>query len=172
MHGKKTAAICVRPALPGDAEAICAIYNEGIADRIATLETRLRTPPEQRQWLLERSPRHPVVVAEDGGRVIGWGSLNSFNPWAAYDYVADFSVYVARTNRGQGVGALLLSELQARAHRLGYHKLVLAMFPWNTAGVALYRRFGFREVGCYREQGKLDGRWVDVLIMEKLLGQS
>ncbi len=171
MKAERKAAIRVRPALPGDAEAICVIYNEGIEDRVATLETRLRTPSEQRQWLLDRSPRHPVVVAEDGDRVIGWGSLNSFNLRAAYDYVADFSVYVARVSRGQGIGALLLSELEALARRLGYHKLVLAMFPWNRAGLALYRRFGFREVGCYREQGRLDGRWVDVLIMEKLLGQ-
>ncbi len=159
----------VRPAVPQDAAAICAVYNEGIEDRIATLETRLRTPQEQREWLLAHGPRHPVIVAERAGRVIGWASLNSFNPRAAYDHVADFSVYVERANRGQGVGRQLLQALEALARALGYHKLVLAMFPWNAAGVALYRRAGFREVGVYRKQGQLDGRWVDVLIMEKLL---
>jgi phosphinothricin acetyltransferase len=85
--------------------------------------------------------------------------------------VVDFSVYVAREARGRRIGSLLLSELEARARELGFHKLVLAAFPHNTAGMKLYERHGFRTVGIYKEQGKLDGNWVDVIIMEKLLGQ-
>jgi phosphinothricin acetyltransferase len=83
--------------------------------------------------------------------------------------VADFSLYVERSWRGRGVGGALLRELIARATRLGYHKLVLSAFPWNAGGMALYTRHGFRTVGTYREQGFLDGRWVDTIIMEKLL---
>src|SRR5690242_16883586 len=86
-----------------------------------------------------------------------------------YDHVADFSVYVAREYRGSGVGGRLLDELELRARELGYHKLVLAAFPFNKAGMALYKRNGFREVGTYKEQGLLDGAWVDVVVMEKLL---
>ncbi len=71
---------------------------------------------------------------------------------------------------GCGVGSALLTTLLVEARRLGYHKLVLAAFPANAAGLRLYRRFGFREVGVYREQGLLDGRWVDVVVMERLLG--
>jgi phosphinothricin acetyltransferase len=67
------------------------------------------------------------------------------------------------------VGRRLLEALIARGRELGYHKLVLAAFPFNAAGVALYRRFGFTEVGVYRQQGQLDGKWVDVVVMEKLL---
>ena len=159
----------IRPADPGDAAAICAIYNQGIEDRIATLETRLRTPEERRAWLAARGPRHPVVVCERNGTLCGWASLNSFNPREAYDHVADFSVYVERESRGRGIGAALLAHLEVLAARHGYHKLVLAMFPSNGAGIALYRRRGFREVGTYREHGRVDGRWVDILIMEKIL---
>jgi L-amino acid N-acyltransferase YncA len=83
--------------------------------------------------------------------------------------VADLSVYVERQWRGRGIGRRLLEELVTLALTLGYHKLVLAAFPFNKAGVALYDRLGFTPVGTYREQGQLDGRWVDVLIMEKLL---
>jgi L-amino acid N-acyltransferase YncA len=79
------------------------------------------------------------------------------------------SVYVERCWRGQGVGRRLLEQLIALARTLGFHKLVLATFPFNKAGVALYERLGFTPVGIYHEQGQLDGRWVDVLIMEKLL---
>ena len=161
--------VSIRPATLDDAAAICTIYNQGIEDRIATLETELRTPEERRQWLGGRAARHPVVVAATGGQVVGWGSLNAFNPRPAYDNVVDLSVYVERGWRGRGVGRALLQHLLPLARTLGYHKMVLATFPYNEAGVALYRKMGFGPVGVYHEQGRLDGRWVDVLIMERLL---
>jgi len=162
----------VRPATADDAPAICEIYNQGIEDRLATLETELRTPEERRQWLQARGPRHPVIVAELADpptSPIAWGSLNVFNARPAYHYVADFSVYVERDWRGKGVGRVLLERLVELGRELDYHKLVLSAFPFNTAGVALYERLGFRTVGIYREQGLLDGRWVDTIIMERLL---
>lgn len=161
--------VAIRAARADDAEVICDIYNEGIEERVATLETRIRTGDEQRAWLESRGERHPVVVAERRGGVLGWGSLNAFNSRPAYDHVADFSIYVARSARGAGIGRALLDYLMVKARALGYHKMVLAMFKWNTSGIALYERAGFRRVGVYREQGRLDGRWVDTIIMEKLL---
>jgi len=163
------AEILIRAATAGDADAVCTIYNQGIEERIATLETQLRSADERRQWLLARGSRHPVIVAEQSGSVVGWASLNPFNPRQAYDHVADISVYVERGWRGRGVGRLLLGRLDELARGLGYHKMVLAAFPFNTAGMALYERAGFGTVGIYREQGQLDGEWVDVIIMEKLL---
>jgi phosphinothricin acetyltransferase len=179
----------VRLATPADAEAICRIYNQGIEDHVATLETEPRTPEERRQWLAGRSPRHPVIVAEvtepastssrppseqasPGGPatiVVGWGSLNVFNPRDAYRFVADFSIYVERAWRGKGVGRVLLTRLVELAREHGFHKMVLSAFPTNMGGMALYTRLGFRTVGVYKEQGLLDGRWVDTVIMEKLL---
>ena len=111
----------------------------------------------------------PVIVAERDGEILGWGSLNSFNPRAAYDHVTEFSVYVARSARGAGVGRRVLEALITTAREIGYHKMVLAAFEWNTPGMVLYERMGFRRVGVYREQGMLDGRWVDTVVMEKLL---
>jgi len=159
----------LRPARASDAGAICHIYNQGIEDRVATLETELRTTEERIQWLAARGPRHPVIVAESEGAIVGWGSLNVFNARPAYQHVADLSVYVERGWRGRGVGHRLLEGLIERARAIGYHKIVLSTFPTNAAGVRLYERLGFTRVGVYREQGLLDGRWVDTLIMEKLL---
>ena len=159
----------IRDASSADAEAICVIYNQGIEDRLATLETQTRSAEERRAWLAARGVRHPVLVGEASGRVVGWGSLNSFNPRPVYDHVADFSVYVERAWRGKGVGGVLLDALVSKARALGYHKLVLAAFPFNEAGMRLYERAGFRQVGVYKEQGRVDGRWVDIVIMEKLL---
>ncbi|MGA3057049.1 MAG: arsinothricin resistance N-acetyltransferase ArsN1 family A [Candidatus Limnocylindrales bacterium] len=161
----------VRDAAPDDAPAIARIYNQGIEDRTATLETELRSPEERVAWLASHDSRHPVLLAVDpGGVALGWGSLNRFNPRASYDHVVDLSVFVAREVRGRGVGTALLGALEARARAIGYHKMVLAAFPTNTPGMRLYERHGFVIVGTYHEQGMLDGRWVDVVVMEKLLG--
>ena len=161
--------ITIQPARPSDAAQICTIYNQGIEDRVATLETEQRTPGERREWLATRGPRHPVIVADAGGQVVGWGSLNPYNPRPAYEHVADFSVYVERGWRGKGVGRRLLARLIELAREIGYHKMMLAAFPFNEAGVALYERMGFSRVGICHEMGLLDGAWVDTVVMEKLL---
>jgi len=164
--------VTIRPASavpPGDVEAICVIHNQGIVERIATLDSTLRAPEDVRMWLLDRGPRHPVIVADVDGTVVGWASLNPFNARAAYDHVADFSVYVENSWRGKGIGRELLDRLIELARGIGFHKMVLAAMAYNSAGIALYTRAGFTRVGVYHEQGQLDGRWVDVVIMEKIL---
>ena len=161
--------ITIRMATARDAERIAAIYNQGIEDRVATLETELRDAEDRRAWLAARGARHPVLVAERDADVVAWGSLNSFNPRPVYAHVADFSIYVDREMRGRGVGRLLLARLIDEARRIGYHKMVLAAFPTNAAGMRLYEAMGFTRVGIYREQGRLDGAWVDVVIMEQIL---
>ena len=163
------ASLTVRLATVDDAAAICRIYNQGIEDRVATLETELRSPEERRTWLTSRSPRHPVIVADAGGDLAGWGSLNVYNARDAYRFVADFSIYVDRGWRGKGVGDLILAKLVDLAREHGYHKMVLSAFPTNAGGMALYSKHGFRTVGIYKEQGMLDGKWVDTIVMEKLL---
>ena len=175
----------IRPAIAADAEAICVIYNQGIEDRLATLETERRTPDERRQWLHARSPRHPVIVAEPNttsnrpptalpghaapAPTVAWASLNVFNPREAYRHVADISVYVERQWRGKGAGRVLLTRLIELGREHAFHKLVLSAFPFNAGGLALYERMGFRTVGVYKEQGQLDGQWVDTIVMERLL---
>ncbi len=137
--GATTGALTVRPAGPDDATAVATIYNQGIEDRLATLETQLRSADERREWMAARGPRHPVIVAEADGAVVGWGSLNSFNPRPAYDHVADLSVYIERAWRGRGVGRRLIERLVTLGREIGYHKIVLARSPstrpaWRSTG--------------------------------------
>jgi len=160
----------IRSAENRDAAEIARIYNQGIEDRLATLETQLRTAEERAEWMAAKSARYPVLVAVDGDELLGWGSLNQFNSRTAYDHVVDFSIYVAREARGRGVGNALLAALVERAREIGFHKMVLAAFPFNDRGMKLYERHGFRTGGVYKEQGMLDGKWVDVILMEKILG--
>lgn len=159
----------VRAARFGDLPLIQDIHNQGIIDRVATLDTEVRTMTDMQLWFKRHGPRHPVLVAEVGDSIAGWASLNTFNARLAYQYVADLSIYLARPWRGKGLGARLLAPLIPLARELGYHKIVLAAFPTNTAGMRLYERQGFTTVGIYKEMGLLDGCWVDTIIMEKLL---
>jgi phosphinothricin acetyltransferase len=159
----------IRAARFADLPMLQEIHNQGITDRVATLDTELRTMADTQLWFYRHGPRHPVLVAEVGGSIAGWAALNTFNPRPAYQYVADLSIYLARSWRGKGVGSHLLQALIPLASPLGYHKIVLSAFPTNAAGMRLYARQGFTTVGIYKEMGLVDGRWVDALLMEKLL---
>jgi L-amino acid N-acyltransferase YncA len=161
------APLLVRLATANDIPAITRIYNQSIEDK-ATLETQLRTYAERHHWLTNRTERHPVTVAVRQGTVIGWASINPFNARQAYRFVGDLSVYVERDLRRTGAGFRLIQDLMERAKALEYHKLVLTTFPFLPA-VKLYEKLGFRHVGDYKEQGLLDGIWVDTRIMEYIL---
>ena len=155
-----------RSATPDDAAAIAAIYNQGIEDRVATFETRLRTEDDIRAWF---DGIHPIVVVEDGDRVVAWASTSTYRPRECYAGIAEFSVYVAREARGQGAGRVAMLALLQAAERAGFWKLVSRVFPENTASLSLLRSIGFREVGVYEKHGQLDGVWKDVVIVERLI---
>lgn len=163
----------VRLAEPKDIPAITRIYNQGIEDRIATLETRLREDSEMQEWLSQRDDKHKVITIENHkGELLGWASLNTFNSRCCYSGVVDISIYIERKTRGKGLGKILLNSLIEVAKEQGFHKLVLSTFKFNEAGQRLYTSVGFREVGTYIKQGILDGKWVDVTIMERLLNED
>ncbi|MDF2547816.1 MAG: N-acetyltransferase family protein [Anaerosolibacter sp.] len=159
-----------RLATLNDIPAIREIYNQGIEDRVATLETRLRTDEDMKEWLINRSDQHRVLVIQDDAKIVhGWASLNVFNSRCCYSGVVDISVYVRRDMQGKGLGKILLQALIQTAKNQGFHKLVLSTFEFNEAGQRLYKSVGFRKVGTYIQQGILDGKWIDVTIMERLL---
>ena len=165
--------ITTRPAQETDLAAILTIYNEGIEDRIATLESELKDMDYMRQWFDGHSGRYAVLVAESSsGHVVGWASLNPYSSRCAYAGVADLSVYIQRAWRGRGVGSVLLTNLEPVAYAGRFHKIVLFTFPFNEAGQRLYHKLGYRTVGTFSHQGILDGRFVDVMAMEKLLSKD
>ena len=153
--------------MPDDAPAIAEIYNEGIADGIATFETRPRTPAEIERWF---NGRFPIVVVEaDDGRVVAFGATSEYRPRECYAGIAEFSVYVARMARGRGIGRVAMEALMASASAAGFHKLVSRVFVENQPSRALLGNLGFREVGVYERHGQLHGVWRDVVIVERLL---
>jgi phosphinothricin acetyltransferase len=161
-----------RPAELRDAPAIAEIYNQGIEDRVATFETEPRTPEAIEELLGARAARYPAVVVEDDNRVLGFAWTAEYRPREAYAGVAEVSIYVARGARGRGVGRVSLGALIRDAERCGFWKLVSRIFPENVASRRLCAALGFREVGIYRRHGKLDGRWMDCVIVERLMGSA
>lgn len=160
----------IRPAQEGDLASILEIYNQGIQDRVATLEEDTKDMEYMKQWFTNHSTRYSVLVAEiNPGEIGGWASLNPYSHRCAYSGVADLSVYIRREFRGMGLGSLLLSDLERVAKINAFHKIVLMTFPFNLSGQRLYSKMGYRCVGIFKNQGKLDGRFVDVMAMEKLL---
>ena len=162
----------IRLAEPGDAAAIASIYNQGIHERGATFETRPRTDTDMLDRFQGDATRFPILVAEEAGAILGWAGLSSYRARECYAGIAEFSIYLDRTARGRGLGRLLLAALIDTARDRGYWKLVSRIFPFNTASRALCRACGFREVGVYEKHGRLDGRWVDVVIVERLIPEN
>lgn len=160
--------IATRAARADDAAAIAAIYNQGIAGRQATFETRPREPHEILAWL---DDGRPLLVAA-GAAVLGWGRIGAYSPRKAYRGIGEYSVYVDADARGTGIGRTLLTALCAEAERGGLHKLTARILAGNAASLALARACGFDEVGTLRRQARLDGEWRDCVLVERLLGDA
>jgi len=160
----------IRAATPADAEAIARIHNEGIAERVATFQTRLQ---HGRQIATEIERGGLMLVAERDGRVVGWASVGPYDD--AHEYysgVGEATLYVGRDARRGGTGRALLEALAEEAELRGYHKLIGKIFTSNQPSIALVRSGGWREVGVHRRHGRLDGEWKDVLVVERLLGEA
>ena len=163
----------VREATEDDAGRIAQIYNQGIADRLATFETTLRSEAAVVTALRERKVSgHPVVVFETGASVVAFAWASRYPQRDCYEGVAEFSVYVSREARGLGHGRRVLKALVTECEARGTWKLVSRVFPENGASLALCRALGFREVGTYRRHAQLDGQWRDCVVVEKLLGPA
>lgn len=158
----------IRPAEVKDAPQIAAIYNQGIEERSSTFETAPRNPEDMIDRL-QNADRYPVlVVLDESNQVVGWAGLSSYRPRACYDGIADFSIYMSREVRGQGMGKHLLRELLKEAEARGFWKVLSRIFTSNQASLALCEASGFRQVGIYEKHACLDGQWIDCVIVERL----
>ena len=158
----------VREMQATDADAVAAIYNEGIRGRGATFQTRERTAGDVRGWV-DEAARWPVLVAEQDGAVVGWARASRYSDFEKYDGVGELGIYVTASARGAGVGRQLVDALAEIARERGFWKLIAKVFPQNEASIALLRGCGYREVGVHLRHGQLDGEWRDVMLLEQPL---
>jgi L-amino acid N-acyltransferase YncA len=164
-----------RLATRADAAAIAGIYNQGIEERTATFETDLRSEEEVIAWF---ESRHPIVVVETRANeddltqaplVVAFARTSEYRPRECYRGVFEFAVYTDHVFRRRGAGALAMRELITHARAGGAWKLLSRIFVENDGSRALMASLGFREVGTYFRHAKLDGKWRDVVIVEKFL---
>jgi L-amino acid N-acyltransferase YncA len=159
-----------RLAEPRDAEVTREIYNLEVVEATVTFDLVPRSLAEQRAWIAEHSGGHPAIVAvDDNDEVVGFASLSPFRPRPAYSPTVEDSVYVHREKRGQGIGELLLRDLLAVATDNGFHSVMARIVGGHDTSIALHARCGFEQVGCEREVGRKFGKWLDVVLMQKML---
>jgi phosphinothricin acetyltransferase len=159
----------LRLATLDDAGPIREIYNLEVTTSTATFDLVPRSLEDQRAWQAARSGAHAVLVAELGGEVVGFGSLSQWRDRPAYSTTVEDSVYVHRGHHGAGVGTALLTELVATATAHGFHACMARIVGGHEASIALHRSCGFEIVGTEREVGRKFNRWLDVVLMERML---
>jgi L-amino acid N-acyltransferase YncA len=159
----------VRLARPEDAEAIRVIYNREVTTSVCTFDLVPRSLESQRAWISAHAGAHPAIVAADDGEVVGFGSLSPYRDRPAYATTVEDSVYVHRDHRRRGVGRLLLAELVRLGRLHGFHAMIARIVGGHEASIALHRACGFDLVGVEREVGRKFGRWLDVVVMQRLL---
>ena len=158
----------IRTARLTDAEAIRGIYNRAILT-IATFDLEPRSLEDQQGWLAQRSGAHVVLVADDRGTLAGFASLSPYRDRPAYRTTVENSVYVDQSHQGKGVGKQLMRELVDTARDHGFHSMIARIVSSNAASIALHRAVGFEIVGVEKEVGRKLGRWLDVVVMQRML---
>ncbi|HEY1091928.1 MAG TPA: GNAT family N-acetyltransferase [Burkholderiaceae bacterium] len=166
--------ITLRPSTEADIPAIQAIYAHAVQQGTGTFETDVPDAVEmkrRRQEVLSRSL--PWLVAEVDGMVRGYAYANYFRPRMAYRFCLEDSIYLAPDAQNQGLGRLLLAELIARCEALGARQMLAVIGDAaNEGSVKLHRALGFAETGVLKSAGWKFGRWLDVVLMQRELGQG
>ena len=164
----------IRPSRDPDLPAIAAIYAHHVLHGTGTFETTPPTPAEmaaRRSDVLARGL--PWLVAEQDGRVVGFAYCQWFKPRPAYRFSAEDSIYVHPDACGQGLGRALLAELTTQAQAVGIRKLLAVIGDsGNAASIGVHRALGFTPAGVFKSCGWKFGRWLDIVLMEKALGEG
>jgi|SRR5580658_9434587 L-amino acid N-acyltransferase YncA len=155
--------LTILPLTYADWRAVRAIYEEGIATGNATFE---KSAPKWERWDAAHLPQCRLVACR-GGEVLAWAALSSASSRCVYVGVAEVSVYVAARARGQGIGLVLLLALIEASERENIWTLQAGIFPENIASLDLFQKTGFRVLGTRERLGRMDGRWRDVVLLER-----
>jgi L-amino acid N-acyltransferase YncA len=164
----------IRAATAADADALAAIYGHHVLHGLGTFEEVPPSPAEmdlRRQTIVGHGL--PYLVAEEGGRVLGYAYAAPFRARAAYRYTVEDSIYVAPDAQGRGVGRTLLSAVLEQCEALGLRQVVAVIGDSANAGsIGLHRALGFEPAGLGRDVGFKHGRWVDIVWMQKALNRG
>ena len=161
--------ISFRPVELADAEAIMEIYNREVLGSRITLDLVPRSYSEQLAWIDEHAGAYPAIVAVVSGKVIGFASVSPYRIRPGYSTTVEDSIYIDADHRGMGVGKALLSRIVDTAAKHGFHACMARVAAGHQASLALHYSVGFFEVGVEREVGRKYGKWIDMVLLERIL---
>ncbi|WP_421177961.1 GNAT family N-acetyltransferase [Metabacillus dongyingensis] len=156
----------IKEMIDSDWDQVKTIYLEGIATGHATFET---DAPSWKSWN-ESHSKTCRLVAKDGNKTLGWAALSPVSGRRVYAGVADVSIYISQSYKGQGIGTALLRSMIELSEKEGFWTLQSGIFPENTSSIILHNKAGFREVGIRERLGKMNGVWRDVVLLERRNG--
>jgi L-amino acid N-acyltransferase YncA len=164
----------IRASRDPDLPAITAIYAHHVLNGTGTFET---VPPTLDEMTARRADvlakGLPFLVTEDGGQVLGYAYCQWFKPRPAYRFSAEDSIYLHPDAAGKGLGKQLLAVLCDQAQAAGIRKLIAVIGDSaNGASIGVHRSLGFEQVGVLKSCGWKFGKWLDVVLMDKTLGQG
>jgi L-amino acid N-acyltransferase YncA len=160
----------IRPAHPADLPALLEIYNDAVVHTTASWDLLPWTPVEHAEWYAAKAEhRHPIVVAEAEGEILGYAGYGPFRAKAGYAATMEHSVYVRPSSQGKGIGRTLLVAIIEAARANGVHALIGGLSADNHVSMALHRSLGFVEVGRLPEVGRKFDRWLDLVLLQLIL---
>ena len=163
-------AVLVRNAVIEDVKRILEIRNYEIENSTAIYDYNPKTYDFQLNWFMQKvADKMPVLVIEINNEVLAYGTYGIFRPWDGYQYSVEHSIYVDKNARNLGLGKLLLQKLIDQAKTEGYHTMLAGVDATNLSSINFHKRFGFTEVGTFKQVGHKFNTWLDLLFMQLML---
>lgn len=159
----------IRPVKQTDATDILAIYAPYVTDTAITFETEIPTLEEFSKRIEKIQKDYPYLVCEIDGKVVGYAYASKHRERAAYQYSVEVSVYVAQDYHRKGIGKALYEHLFAALEDYNYYSAYAGITLPSEKSIGIHKAFGFTEVGIYHKIGYKDGKWLDVIWLEKQL---
>lgn len=160
--------IHLRAATEIDQPEILAIYNEAVLNTTATFDTEPRSMDAQMEWFRRHKKNHPILVAENQNKIIGWASLSPWSDRCAYETTVEVSVYIDKDFRGQGIGSSLLERITIEGQKAKNHTVLSRISSDNLASIYIHKKAGYKIIGEMKEVGFKFGKFLDVTMMQYL----
>ena len=162
--------IIIRDAERKDLPSILKIVNFEIEHTTSIYDYEKRTLQNQTVWFENKKiEKMPVIVAEENGDVIGFGTFGIFRPWAGYQFSLEHSIYLDKNSRGKGTGKKIMTELIHLAKDQGFHIMIAGIDANNSKSIKFHHNFGFKEVGRFNQIGFKFEKWLDLIFMQLFL---
>ncbi|MBY5035060.1 GNAT family N-acetyltransferase [Streptococcus gallolyticus] len=162
----------IRSARVEDAAQLLKIYEPYIRETAITFETEVPSVAEFEQRILETQKKHPYLVVEEEGQILGYAYAHPYYGRAAYAWTVELSIYIDQEARAQGLGTALYDLLEEKLAAQGVLNFLVCISLPNDASIAFHHKRGYEQVAHFKNVGYKLGSWRDIVWLQKSLGQS